>query len=393
VAAALPFLPYGRQCIDEDDIAAVAAVLRGDYLTTGPAVTAFEAALAERVGAKFAVSCNSGTAALHLAAMGLGLGPGDAVIVPSLTFVATANVARFVGAEVVFCDVDPTSGLITTDAVEEALSRVGALRPRAIFPVHLNGQPAPMAELAAYGLPLVEDGCHALGTIHDGAQVGAARHSQAVCFSFHPVKTVAMGEGGAVTCNDPVFAERLRRHRSHGIIRSEFSIAAQALDGHGNANPWYYEMPELGYNYRASDINCALALSQLGKLDYFVARRAALTALYDQALAPLAPLVRPLARVPDAAPGWHLHVVLIDYAAAGLERAELMERLRAQGIGSQVHYLPVHRQPYYRDRYGDLRLPGADAYYDSCLSLPLFPSMQDSDVARVTEALASSLKL
>jgi len=382
------FLPYGRQSIDEDDIAAVAEVLRGDFLTTGPTVEAFEKALAEKVGARYAVSCNSGTAALHICAMALGLGPGDAVVVPSLTFLATANAARYVGAEVLFCDVDPETGLITADAVQEALSRAGSLTPKAIFPVHLNGQPAPLAELQRFGLAVVEDSCHAIGTLYDGdLPVGSCRHSVASCFSFHPVKTIAMGEGGAVTLNDPVMAERLRLARSHGIIRDQFLIPEQALDRQGKNNPWYYEMPSPGYNYRASDINCALGLSQLRKLDGFVAKRAELVAAYDRALEGLSPHVRPIGRVAQSRPGWHLYVVKMDFAALGLERAEVMARLRAFGVGSQVHYLPVHRQPYYRDRYGALTLSGADQYYDACLSLPLFPAMTEGNVAKVVDAI------
>jgi UDP-4-amino-4,6-dideoxy-N-acetyl-beta-L-altrosamine transaminase len=393
-----PFLPYGRQTIEEDDVAAVAAALRGEYLTTGPAVAAFDEAFAAAVGARFALSCNSGTAALHLAAMALGLGPGDAAIVPSITFLATANAARYVGAEVVFADVDPRTGLLGPAEFEAALSRVGALRPCAVFPVHLNGQCAAVTAIRRlaerHGIAVVEDACHALGVRHeDGEPVGSCPHSALAAFSLHPVKAIAMGEGGVVTTNDPALAERVARLRNHGMTRdpSRFQDAGLAFAAGGAAHPWYYEMAEIGFNYRAPDILCALASSQLGKLERFVARRQALAARYDRALGPLAPLVEPVPLVSWSGHAFHLYAVRIDFAAAGTTRDAVMAALRARGIGSQVHYIPVHRQPYYRERYGALSLPGADAYYARCLSLPIFPAMEESDVDRVVDALAASL--
>ena len=397
---AKPFLPYGRQLIEDDDVAAVAAVLKSDFLTTGPVVGAFEGAFAGRVGARHAVACSSGTAALHLAAMALDLGPGDAVIVPSLTFVATANAARFVGAEVVFADVDADSGLMPAENLGQALSRAGkaGARVKAVFPVHLNGQCVDMEAIAGlarkHDLRIVEDACHALGGAYgrgDGAPpVGSCAHAEAAAFSFHPVKAIAMGEGGIVTTNDADLHSRLLRLRNHGLVReaSGFENADLALDATGAPNPWYYEMPEPGFNYRASDIHCALGLSQLGKLDRFVAARDALVARYDAALAPLAPAIRPLSRTTAGRPAWHLYVVLIEFEAIGRERSAVMSRLREAGVGSQVHYLPVHLQPYYRKRYGALALPGAERYYARALSLPLFPDMSEQDVDRVVAALA-----
>lgn len=394
-------LPYGRHEIDEDDIAAVAAVLRSDFLTTGPATQAFEQALARRTQAAHAVACANGTAALHLAALALEIGPGDAVVVPALTFLATANAIRLAGAEVVFADVDPTTGLMAPQHLEEALSRTGSLRPRAVFPVNLNGQCVDMegvAEIARrHDLFVVEDSCHALGSAQrDGENwvpTGACRHSDMAVFSFHPVKTVAMGEGGAVTCRDPQLARRLTRLRSHGMTREEgeFRLAEQAFDADGGVNPWYYEMHEVGLNYRASDIACALGASQLSKLDRFLATRARLTAAYDAALAPFAPLVTPLARAPWCRPAWHIYVVHVDFRALGKSRRTVMQTLRERGIGTQVHYLPVNRQPYYRDRYDELVLPGADAYYDGCLTLPLFVGMDEDDVHRVVSELGRLL--
>ncbi len=397
-----PMLPYGRQIIEDDDIDAVARVLRGDYLTTGPATEAFEMAFAAKTAAKYALTCSSGTAALHLAAMALGLGPGDRVIVPTITFLATANAARYVGAEVTFSDVDPDSGLMRPQDLEEALTRAGA-RAKAVFPVHLAGQPADMRALSsmarAHGLGVVEDACHALGTRwtagNETVIAGDARFSDMAVFSFHPVKTIAMGEGGAITTNNSDLARRIGDLRNHGMVRraEDFQNDELAYQTDGSANPWYYEMPEPGFNYRSSDIHCALGLSQLGKLDRFVDARRNLVAAYDTRLQSLYPTVCPLGRVAGAMPGWHLYVVLIDFVARDLDRAEVIRRLAANGIGTQVHYIPVHTQPYYRRRYETPVLPGATAYYAKCLSLPLHPNMDDGDVERVCDALQQALNL
>ena len=382
-------LPYGRQTIEDDDIAAVAQALRGDFLTTGPTVEAFERAFAETVGARHAVACANGTAALHLAMLALEVGPGDAIVAPSITFLATANCARFVGAEVVFADVDPTTGLMTPQTLAEALARLDGRRLRAVLPVHLRGDAADLPGLKALaeaaGAVLVEDAPHALGTRttfgNEAGLIGDCTHSAMATFSFHPVKTIATGEGGMVTTNDPALAERLRRLRSHGMVRPE------------GADPWWYEMPEVGFNYRLPDILCALGLSQLAKLDRFAARRRALAARYETALAPLARLVRPAARPAWSDPVLHLMSVLIDFEAAGRSRRQVVETLKARGVGTQVHYIPVHTQPYYRQRYGELDLPGARAWYERCLSLPLYPGMGDADVDRVAEALAEALEV
>lgn len=397
-------IPYGRQYLDEADIEAVTQVLRGDWLTQGPSVGWFERAFAEHVGARHAVACANGTAALHLAMLALGIGPGDAVIVPSITFLATANAARYVGAEVAFADVDPDTGLLRRQDAEAALARAHARgwRVRAILPVHLAGQPADMEGLAAlaaeHGLVLVEDACHAIGTRLTGKAgeeraVGACDRAAMACFSFHPVKTLATGEGGMVTTNDDGLAASLRRHVSHGMTRDEvdFTDTEAAIGADGKPNPWYYEMPEPGFNYRLTDIQAALGLSQLAKLDRFVAARRTLVTHYDRALAPLAPLLRPVSRVEGAQPGWHLYPVLVDYPALGVDRSAFMGRLRQQGIGTQVHYIPVHRQPYYQRLYGPLDLPGADGWYRRCLSLPLFAGMAMTDLDRVVAAVNAAV--
>jgi UDP-4-amino-4,6-dideoxy-N-acetyl-beta-L-altrosamine transaminase len=382
-----PILPYGRQTIEDDDIAAVVAALKADFLTTGPTVEAFENAFAETVGARHAVACANGTAALHLAMLALEVQPGEAVVVPSITFLATANCARYVGAEVVFADVDPMSGLMTSDSLADALTRVGDRKLRAVLPVHLRGDAADLPGLAALageaGAVLVEDAPHALGTTmrfgNVTERVGDARHSAMATFSFHPVKTIATGEGGMVTTNDAGLAERLRVMRSHGMVRP------------AGSDPWWYEMAEPGFNYRLPDILCALGLSQLAKLGRFAGRRRALAGAYEAALAPLAPIVRIAARPAWSDPVLHLMCVLIDFEAAGVTRREAVDALRERGVGSQVHYIPVHRQPYYRARYGEFNLPGAEAWYDRCLSLPLYPGLADGDVGMVAEALKAVL--
>ncbi len=395
------FLPYGRQVVEDDDIEAVAAALRGDFLTTGPLVARFEEALARTVHAEHAVVCANGTAALYMAARALGLGTGSKVIVPSITFLATASAPHLAGAEIVFADVDPDTGLMRPRDLEEALARTG--RAHALFNVHLNGQCGEAEEIAEiarrHGLKILDDACHAIGTRYDAAGsehvVGDNAFSDLTVFSFHPVKTVTMGEGGAVTANDPALAAALRRERNHGMTRepSEFVSIEDGFEAEGRANPWYYELVEPGFNWRATDIQCALGLTQLGKLPRFAARRRALAAAYDSLLAPYAPRLRPIGRTMTCRPTWHLYAVLIDFEACGITRAEAMTRLAAEGIGSQVHYYPLHRQHYYASRYGRRQLPGADRYYARVLSLPFFSSIAVSDVARVTSTLARILKL
>jgi len=396
-------LPYSRHAIDEDDIAAVAEVLRGDWLTTGPAVRDFEGALAAQCGAEHAISCTNGTAALHLASLALGLGPDHTVIVPSITFAATANAARLAGAEVVFADCDPESGLMQVSHLEAALvaARRNSCRAAAVFPVDLAGQCADLETIAACarheGLAIVEDSCHALGTRyqrHDDSwtTVGSCADSDITVFSFHPVKNIAAGEGGAALTRLPDLAQRLAMFRNHGVNRDAARFTdKQAGFDRAEVNPWYYEMTALGLNYRLSDINCALAKSQLGKLEQFAATRRRLAARYDVRLANYAPALRPIARSPRCVPAWHLYSVLIDFDAVGVTRGELVRALEGRGIRTQVHYIPVHRHPYYRDRYGAISLPGAEAYYRHTLSLPLFVGMDEEDVDFVAENLGKLL--
>ena len=395
-----PFLPYGRQLIEADDIAAVTRVLQSDFLTAGPEIPAFEAEFADAVGGGVeAVACQSGTAALHLAMDALGLGHGEIVIVPSVTFLATANAARYCGGEVVFADVDPETGLVTPQtlkaALEDARKRFGETRIAGIAPVHLAGVACDLEALYAIareeGAWLIADSCHALGTrwrdseggVH---QIGGPACCDAATFSFHPVKTIACGEGGMVTVSQPGLADAMRRTRSHNIERDPARMEADGVDG----QPWYYEMARPGWNYRLPDLAAALGRSQLAKLDRFCAARRRLCERYEEVLEGIAH-VRPPAGREGVDPCRHLMNVRIDFEAAGVERGELMARLHAAGVGTQVHYIPVHTQPYYARRYGRQDLPGTQRYYRQTLSLPLFPGMEEDDVARVGAALKEAL--
>lgn len=391
-------LPYGRHFIGDDDIEAVTRVLKSDFLTTGPVVPAFEKALAEATSARDAIAVSSGGAALHLAARALDLGPGDTVIVPSNTFVATANAARHTGAEVVFADIDPDSGLMTPEHLKTAISELPPTGKRALFNVHFAGQCEDLEEIARIareaGLKILDDACHAIGTEYRTPtgrwhKIGSCVHADVSIFSFHPVKTIAMGEGGAITLNDPALAARIRRDRSHGLEKEPALLGASfSRDLDGTPAPWAYELLSPGFNYRASDLHCALGASQLKKLALFTRERRTLMSAYEQRLEPLWPIVRPLTQLTNVMPAWHLNVVLIDFARAGLSRRGVMAALKERGIGSQVHYIPVHRQPYFESRYGAQDLPGAEMYYNSCLSLPLFVGMTQDDVRHVVDALA-----
>jgi dTDP-4-amino-4,6-dideoxygalactose transaminase len=367
-------LPYGRHLIEPDDVAAVVEVLTGGHLAQGPRVASFETALAHRVGAAHAVACASGTSALHLALAALDVGPGDLCIVPAITFLSTATAVRFCGAEVVFADVDPISGLMTPQTLLDAAARAGG-PVKVALPVHLGGRMCDMAALADaaahIGCILVEDACHALGSMRGGQAAGGCRYSAASTFSFHPVKTIACGEGGMATTNDPALDERMRRLRNHGVTHDPALMTDPqlSLDASGQRHPWAYEQLELGFNYRMTDLEAALGLSQLGKLG----------SLEDR--------VRPVHAEANETPSLHLYAVHIDFRGRNLTRDEVMRGLAAEGIGTQVHYIPVYRQPYFAARYGPQRLTGAEAYYADILALPLFPGMEDEDVSRVVQTL------
>lgn len=382
-----PFLPYARQLVEEDDIAAVVQALRSDHLTSGPCVASFEAMLARTVDAEWAVALSSGTAALHAACFAAGVGAGDEVIVPAVTFAATANCARFLGAEAVFADVDPDTGLVAPDAVAACVTP----RTRAILPVHLGGACADLAALsglaARHGASLIEDAAHALGGDRAGRPIGSCGEGSAMAaFSFHAVKHITTGEGGAVTGHDPALRQRLRLFRDHGIERSPERFRQPS------PGPWYREMQLLGHNLRLTEIQAALGQSQLGKLGRFVARRRQLAGRYDQLLADMPGVVPGVTTTTRPGAAYHLYPVLIEFGRWRTTRAAVMERLRSRGIGTQVHYVPLPMQPYYRERGADpAAFPGALRYYERTLSLPLFPAMRNSDVDRVVEALAAAL--
>lgn len=389
-------LPYGRQTIDEGDVAAVAEVLGSAWLTQGPQVEIFEKALADTVGARHAVAVSSGTAALHLAYLALGVGPGDVVVTSPVTFAATANAAVYCGAAPGFADVCAHTICLNPEALESALAE--GLRPKLVVPVHYGGLPCDLdalAKLAArFGFQLVEDACHALGAGYrfDGrwGAVGDCRASAAAVFSFHPVKHITTGEGGAVVTNDERVARRVRTLRSHGMAREHFRVQEQATGACREERPWYYEMQELGFNYRLTDLQCALGSSQLAKLDGFVARRRQLASWYDERLAGLehaGALLRPVGS-PDGRSSRHLYAVRIPG-----RRDESYLELRRRGIGTQVHYLPVHLHPYYRERFCTRpgSFPEAEKFFEQALSLPLFPAMGEDDVSRVCAALQDVL--
>lgn len=384
-------IPYGRHHIDAEDIAAVVDILSGKQLTQGPMVDAFEEAVAAYVGARHALAVSSGTAALHLAAMAAGVGPGRRLITSPITFVASANAALYCGGGIGFADIDPATANMSPEALERAL----ADHPdtAAVIPVHFGGLPCDMEAIAriarARGAIVIEDAAHALGARQaDGTQVGSCSNSDMTCFSFHPVKAIAAGEGGMITTNDTALYRRLLRLRSHGINKLDDPFQApDSATENGQPNPWYYEMQELGYHYRITDIQCALALSQMKKLDTFIARRRTLARTYDAAFAGFRHL-RPAQPAARERSGLHIYVLRIDFAAIGSSRGDVMRALRARGIGSQVHYIPVPIQPHYaRLGYGPADCPAAMSFYAEALSIPLFYDLTDAQQAEVIAAL------
>jgi UDP-4-amino-4,6-dideoxy-N-acetyl-beta-L-altrosamine transaminase len=399
------FLPYGKHHITDEDIKAVVDVLKSDWLTQGPAVPEFEESLADYLGASEAVACINGTAALHLAMLALDLKNGESVITTANTFVATANCAGYVGANVLFADINSDTGLIDPESVARLLNNDTQRNIKAIIPVHFAGQPVDLPKVydlaKRHGARVVDDACHALGAAYQcndlTYKLGGNPHSDLTVFSFHPVKHIAMGEGGAVVTNDDELAERLRHFRSHGIIRREFSNEAMAGSADGVPNPWYYEMTDIGFNYRLTDIQAALGKSQLSRMPKSLRRRGEIAETYRRLISETFANgeVRPLTVKSGVSHAYHLFVVLVDFAHAGVSRAVVMNRMRSEGIGTQVHYIPVHQQPYYRrtGSSGKLELPGVEAYYNSALSLPMYPELSDEDISRVVKELDRALKI
>ena len=381
-----PFLPYGRQTISEADIAAVVEVLRNPFLTQGPAVIAFEQAVAAKVGARHGVAVNSATSALHIACLALGLGPGDRLWTSPITFVASANCGRYCGATVDFVDIEPATGLMSVAALVAKLEQAecdGTL-PKVVVPVHLAGSSCDMAAIGAlaerYGFAVLEDASHAIGGYYRGEAVGNCRHSAITVFSFHPVKIITTGEGGLASTNDPQLAQTMAELRSHGIVREQERFERPA------AGPWVYEQQQLGFNYRMTDLQAALGLSQLERLEAIVAERNQHLQAYRQLLAHLP--VRLLDVPEEVLSAVHLAVIRLQ-AATPEQHRQVFEGLRAAGIGVQLHYSPVHLQPYYRQLgLGEGQFPQSEAYATSAISLPLFPGLTAMDQQRVVSVLS-----
>jgi UDP-4-amino-4,6-dideoxy-N-acetyl-beta-L-altrosamine transaminase len=377
------FLPYGKQFIDEDDVRAVVDVLHSEWITTGPKVGEFEEAFAAYVGTQYAVSFSSGTAALHGAGFAAGLSPGDEAITTPLTFCATANSVLYQGARPVFADVCPDTLNIDPDQVAKQITS----HTKAILPVDYAGHPADLEVILKlaehHGLTVIEDACHALGAEYKGRRVGSISHM--TVFSFHPVKHITTGEGGMVTTDDGELAGRLRMFRNHGIA----SDARQRQQ----EGEWYYEMLALGYNYRITDIGCALGISQLRKLDENVARRREIAGRYTAAFRELPGINLPTIR-PATNPSWHLYPIRLKLTEFHADRTVIFRSLRAEGIGVNVHYLPVHMHPYYREQFGYRGgdYPVAEDAYERLISLPIFHGMNDQDLEDVIEAITKVIR-
>lgn len=383
-------IPYGRQSISEADIEAVAEVLRSDFLTQGPVVPAFEESVANLCGARFGIAANSATNALHLACLALGVGPADRVWTSPITFVASANAALYCGAEVDFVDIDERTYNMSPALLEAKLKQAtgaGTL-PKVVIPVHLAGQSCDMAAIHAaasrYGVRIIEDASHAIGGTYRSRPVGSCEFSDITVFSFHPVKIVTTGEGGMAMTNDPRLAELMQTDRTHGITRDPAKLQDD------DVGPWYYEQQRLGFNYRMTDIAAALGLSQLTRIEEFLARRREIAAIYDEAFADL-PITRPW-QDPETASAWHLYIIRIDRRRVRRTHREIFDALRSDGIGVNLHYIPVYRQPYYRELgFGQGYCPNAEAYYAEAISLPMYPALTDDEQREVIAAVAKAV--
>ncbi len=384
-------IPYGRQQISEEDIDAVVEVLRSDFLTQGPMVPRFEECVAHHVGAAHAVAVNSATSALHLACLALQLGPGDVMWTSPITFVASANCALYCGATVDFVDIDPRTYNLCPAALEKKLERAeidGGL-PKVVVAVHLCGQSCDMAAIhylaRRYGFSVIEDASHAIGGRYRGEPVGSCQYSEITVFSFHPVKIITTGEGGMAVTNDPQLAERMRLLRSHGITRDP------ALMTHEPDGPWYYQQVALGFNYRMTDLQAALGISQMQRLEAMTTRRNCLALAYHKALEFL-PLATPQCHA-DCESSFHLYVVRLQTENPSLDRRTVFERLRNDGIGSNVHYIPVHTQPWFREMgFNSGDFPEAESYYAAAITLPMYFSMTDEEQSKIVRSLECALE-
>lgn len=367
-------IPYGRQTIDEDDINAVVDVLKSDYLRTGPKIAEFEQAVASYTGAKYAVAISNGTSALHAACFAAGIGRGDEVITTPLTFAASANCVLYCGGTPVFADVDPYTYNIDPEDIRKKITD----KTKAIIAVHLAGQPCDMDEIHSiaqeHNLIVIEDGAHALGSVYKGKKVGCL--SDMTTFSFHPVKPITTGEGGMIMTDNGELYKRLVLFRSHGITRDESMMTR-------NEGPWFYQQLDLGYNYRITDIQCALGCSQMRKLDKFLKRRRELAERYNNAFIECDNIVIPY-QLPDTQSGWHLYIVQVK----NHDRKQVFETLRDKGIGVNVHYIPVYMHPYYQEHgYRDVHCANAEEIYSHIISLPLYPGLTDDQQDYVIDTL------
>lgn len=383
-------IPYGRQDITQYDIDAVVGVLKSDFLTQGPMVPRFEQSVARHVGVKHALAVNSATSALHIACLALGLGQGDRLWTSPITFVASANCGLYCGAEVDFVDIDPRTYNLCPKALEAKLQQAeseGTL-PKVVVPVHLCGQPCDMQAIHAlakrYGFRIIEDASHAIGGKYQDEFIGNCRYSDITIFSFHPVKIITTAEGGMALTNDPVLAERMSLLRSHGITREPSKMT------HESDGPWYYQQIDLGFNYRMTELQAALGVTQMERLDSYVSRRHELARRYDRLLADF-PVTTPWQH-PDSYSGLHLYVVRLQLEKLSVTHRQVFENLREQGIGVNLHYIPVHTQPYYQRmgfRLGDF--PEAEQYYREAISLPMFQTLTDAQQDEVVAALRKAI--
>ncbi|PEN39552.1 UDP-4-amino-4,6-dideoxy-N-acetyl-beta-L-altrosamine transaminase [Bacillus toyonensis] len=372
------YLPYGQQQIDEYDIQSVVDVLKGDFLTTGPMVQKFERAIAKYAGAKYAVSFSNGTAALHAACYAAGITEGDEVITTPMTFVASANCILYQGGKPVFADIDNETYNISPKSIEEKITN----KTKAIIPVHFTGQPVELDAIQKIAkennLIIIEDAAHALGATYKNKKIGSI--GDMTMFSFHPVKHITTGEGGVITTNNPLFYEKLVQFRTHGIERNPQKL----LENHG---PWYYEMQFLGYNYRLTDIQAALGLSQLSKLDSFIKTRKKYVDIYNKEFSYLSEITIPK-QLPQTDSSWHLYIIRLNTKLLKCNRKEIYEALQRENIGVNVHYIPVHLQPFYQKLgYGKGICPQAENIYEEIITLPLFPKMTEADVWDVIQAV------
>ncbi len=387
------FLPYGRQSIDQSDIKKVSRVLKNDFITQGPNVKNFEIKFAKYVGAKYAVACSNGTAALHLSCLALNLGPGKKLLTSTITFVASANCAQYVGAETLFADIDPSTFCISIESLKKILIKK---KVDAVVVVHMSGHPANLQEIyklkKKYDFHVIEDACHALGGFYKNTKIGSCKYSDLSTFSFHPIKSITTGEGGMITTNNKNTYKKLLNLRSHGIHKNtnDFYNKKIAFDKKGNPNMWYYEMNELGYNYRITDIQSALGESQLKKINKFINLRRKVAKIYNEGFAKNDLIETPIENS-DVKHAYHLYTILINFKKLGKSRNEIMKVLKKNNIGTQVLYIPVHLQPYYLKKYGFKRgqFPFAEKYYDRCLSLPIFANLKKNEVNYVINKVNS----